>query len=270
PPELCQTRLPSATGAMWPTPGAAARPGSAGGADFTVPVPGSGRAPGPLERAMLGLADPDKRPPRRLKKRLRGTVAREAAERWQAEQASRGLLVLLAFSLVAAGCDEPQPAAPPKSAVEQRLEQQRAAEQQRRAESTNAAQQGEPQNLPTMELPVGDVTLTLMVADNDDERATGLMHRTEMGENEGMLFVFPDARERRFWMENTPLPLDLIFLDAKGVVLAIGQGEPGDRSWIRSRGPAMWVIELNQGRAAEIGIRVGTRFSTSRLPRTIE
>ena len=229
---------------------------------------------GPMTIAMLILAYFDMRLTRRLRQRMMGTAAREAKELWEQERLKRGLAVaaMIALLPIAAGCDEPATSSEPaqSSAVQQRMQQQqqtiaeeRAAMEQRQAERDEA---GQPQTLPTMELNVGEETLVLMIADDPDKREIGLMFRREMKPNEGMIFAFPSARPRSFWMRSTPLPLDLIYLNERGQVLNIGKGRPHDESSIPSRGPAKWCIELNEGRSEAIGIRPGTQFSVDKLP----
>jgi uncharacterized protein len=111
--------------------------------------------------------------------------------------------------------------------------------------------------LPTMNLPIGPTTFTLEVADTDPLRERGLMFRTSMPEDHGMIFVFPEERDRGFWMENTLIPLDILYLDAKGTVVSIKTMKPKDRTSVPSDGPAMYAIELNAGVAAKTGVKPG-------------
>ena len=73
--------------------------------------------------------------------------------------------------------------------------------------------------LPTAEIAVGAETITVEVADDGEERAMGLMFRDSLPEDSGMLFVYPDSRERSFWMKNTRIPLSIAFIDATGTIL---------------------------------------------------
>jgi len=101
---------------------------------------------------------------------------------------------------------------------------------------------------------VFDVELALTNA----QRAQGLMHRTELAPNRGMLFVFPDSQKRSFWMRNTLISLDIIFLRSDGrVVNIVHQAEPQTEVPRRSTAPSKAVLELIGGRADELGIKPG-------------
>lgn len=103
---------------------------------------------------------------------------------------------------------------------------------------------------------------TVEVAASEADQERGLMCRTEMGANEGMLFPFPTARPASFWMRNTLIPLDIIFIRADGTIQSVGRGEPLSLENVTSGGePVDAVLELNAGRAAALGIRAGDRVS---------
>ena len=119
-----------------------------------------------------------------------------------------------------------------------------------------------------MELPVhpeplvaetdeGERSFTIEIADDPGERSRGLMFRQEMDEDHGMLFVFEESQPVGFWMKNTPLPLDLVFIDKDGKVQAIEKGEPFSEAPIAPGEPVQFVLELNAGTAAEAGIENG-------------
>ena len=100
------------------------------------------------------------------------------------------------------------------------------------------------------------------VARTGEEQAQGLMFRTEMGPDEGMLFPFDPPRMTSFWMKNTVLSLDLIFIDGEGRVINVAaHAVPYSEAPIRSEAPAAAVLELNAGRAAELGIAPGATIS---------
>jgi uncharacterized membrane protein (UPF0127 family) len=107
----------------------------------------------------------------------------------------------------------------------------------------------------------------LEIADNDTERQEGLMNVTELGERRGMLFVFEEEEMRGFWMKNTLIPLDMIFLDAEKQVINVETAgpEPGtadeNLTVYRSEKPAKYVIEVNAGFAENYSITKGTEVS---------
>jgi uncharacterized protein len=105
------------------------------------------------------------------------------------------------------------------------------------------------------------------LAASAEAQARGLMFRTELGDNEGMLFPSAVPEMRSFWMKNTPLSLDIIFVGADGRVLNIAANTvPYSLDSVTSKGPASAVLELRAGRSAELGIVPGDRV-TYVLPR---
>jgi uncharacterized membrane protein (UPF0127 family) len=121
---------------------------------------------------------------------------------------------------------------------------------------------GAPQALPlrplTIETRSGEVALQVQVADTDARRQTGLMFRKSMPETEGMLFVFQPMRQVAFWMKNTFIPLDLLFVDGDGTVVSIARDTvPFSLDPIPSEGPVRAVLEINAGASARLGIAEG-------------
>ena len=99
------------------------------------------------------------------------------------------------------------------------------------------------------------------IADTDETRRDGLMFRTEMAEDHGMLFVFPEARPLGFWMRNTLIPLDMIFIRDDGTIHHIHQNaRPQDETIVPSQGPVSRVLELNGGAAERMGLKEGDRL----------
>ena len=95
-----------------------------------------------------------------------------------------------------------------------------------------------------------------------DEQARGLMFRTAMGADEGMIFPMQPPRTADFWMHNTVLPLDLLFIGADGRIITIAANAvPYSDAQIPSGGIVKGVLELNGGRAAALRIGVGDRVS---------
>ncbi len=98
------------------------------------------------------------------------------------------------------------------------------------------------------------------VAESRVEQAKGLMFRRSMGADEGMVFPFHPPREASFWMKNTVIPLDIIFIGADGRILNIeAEAVPYSETPRSSRGKAAAVLELNGGRAAQLGIGPGDK-----------
>ncbi|WP_334182543.1 DUF192 domain-containing protein [Novosphingobium sp.] len=98
------------------------------------------------------------------------------------------------------------------------------------------------------------------VAASEAEQAKGLMFRTAMGADEGMIFPEKAPRKAAFWMRNTVIPLDLLFIGPDHRVLNIAaDAVPYDETPLPSAGPVIAVLELNAGRAAELGIAPGDK-----------
>lgn len=120
---------------------------------------------------------------------------------------------------------------------------------------------GEPQSLPTSPLAVvtGEAThyFTVQLADEPREHQIGLMFRESMPADQGMLFDFERADHRSFWMKNTYIPLDIIFIRSNGRIANIERGEPESLASVRSRGRVRAVLELNAGTAEKLGISSG-------------
>jgi uncharacterized membrane protein (UPF0127 family) len=103
----------------------------------------------------------------------------------------------------------------------------------------------------------GERSFSIEVADTEAEREAGLMFREDMAGDHGMLFVFEDTREVNFWMKNTPMPLDLVFVGQDGRIRAIKRGEPQSEAIIAPGEPVRFVLELKAGTAARDGIADG-------------
>jgi len=103
----------------------------------------------------------------------------------------------------------------------------------------------------------GNRSFSIEIADTDAEREAGLMYRQDMADNHGMLFVFEIPQQVSFWMQNTPMPLDLIFVGQDGKIRAIKHGEPQSEAIISPGVPVRFVLELKAGTAAKDGIEYG-------------
>lgn len=113
----------------------------------------------------------------------------------------------------------------------------------------------------------GTVSFDVAVADDFAERARGLMFVKEMPDTTGMLFIYGVSRKVSFWMKNTLIPLDMIFIDARGVVKKVhANAIPHDTTGISSDVPVRSVLEINGGLAAKIGITPGALVRHPDLP----
>lgn len=104
-------------------------------------------------------------------------------------------------------------------------------------------------------------TIEVEFAKNDEERALGLMYRSSMDEHQGMWFIFPEEAPRSFYMRNTEIPLDIIYLDKDKKVVSIAKNaRPYDETSLPSEKPAMYVLEINGGLSDKWGIEKGDRM----------
>ena len=115
--------------------------------------------------------------------------------------------------------------------------------------------------MPTTKLTVGSEVVTVEVADDGEERAMGLMFRDRLAENTGMLFVYPDARERSFWMKNTRIPLSIAFIDETGTIRSMAEMKPLDETMTRSGAPVPYALEMPGGWFPEHGLKVGDKVT---------
>lgn len=122
-------------------------------------------------------------------------------------------------------------------------------------------------DLKRVEVSVGDKKFMAWVMDNNSKIMEGMMHLkdAEVDADDAMIFVFPNDDWRGFWMENTLIPLDLVFVDSKGKIVNIAQGKPLDRTTIYSEGPAKYVIEFKAGTMKRHKIEPGMTFKIPEL-----
>lgn len=110
----------------------------------------------------------------------------------------------------------------------------------------------------------GQASFSIEIADTPDKRAQGLMFREAMPRGAGMLFVYEYPQRASFWMKNTLIPLDIIFVDVSGAVTRVHSNAiPGDLSPIPGGDQIFAVLEINAGLAARYGISVGTEMRQS-------
>lgn len=103
----------------------------------------------------------------------------------------------------------------------------------------------------------GEHAFRVEVARTAEQQARGMMERDPLGPNEGMIFPYNPPRSASFWMRNTPSPLDIIFIGPDGRIINIGEGVPLSEEPVRSEASASLILEINRGRAAELGIKPG-------------
>lgn len=135
-----------------------------------------------------------------------------------------------------------------------------------------AAAQQEPMRLPVdpvrlaIDTAAGEAVFDIEIADDASERSRGLMHRTDLPDNRGMLFVYDAPRLISMWMANTPQSLDMVFVGADGRVTAIETAtEPFSHAVIAPPVPSRFVIEFKAGIADKHGIAVGNTVRHPRL-----
>lgn len=106
----------------------------------------------------------------------------------------------------------------------------------------------------------GQAHFNVELADDAAEQAQGLMFRETLPKSAGMLFVYDSPRHARFWMKNTLIPLDMIFIDQTGQVLRIAeQARPLDETPIDGGDGVLMILEINGGLAKSLGISVGSQ-----------
>ncbi|HEV7369017.1 DUF192 domain-containing protein [Arenibaculum sp.] len=113
----------------------------------------------------------------------------------------------------------------------------------------------------------GEYRFTVEMAETPKQMAQGLMYRTEMAPDAGMLFVHEEDRVATMWMKNTYIPLDMLFIDRTGRIAGIHENaEPRSLRTIAAPEPVRAVLELNGGIASRLGIRVGDRVVHPAFP----
>jgi hypothetical protein len=112
----------------------------------------------------------------------------------------------------------------------------------------------------------GDTVFNIEVVDTPEGRAQGLMFRTSLAPDAGMLFDFKESRQVSFWMQNTLIPLDMLFIRHDGTIANIQvNAKPLDPTSIPSDGPVEFVLEIAGGRSVELGIKAGDTVLHDRI-----
>lgn len=117
----------------------------------------------------------------------------------------------------------------------------------------------------------GSARFDVEIADTDAERARGLMFRETLPRSAGMLFLYDSPEPLSFWMRNTFIPLDLLFLDTTGTVVTIHENAiPFDETPLSGGAdPLLAVLEINGGMVELLGIRVGSQIRHPGLPQDV-
>jgi uncharacterized membrane protein (UPF0127 family) len=110
--------------------------------------------------------------------------------------------------------------------------------------------------------------VTVELARTDAERARGLMRRESLPDDRGMLFLFDETAEHAFWMKDTPLPLDIVFIDDGGRIVGIVERAVPYSEALRTVGaPSRYVLEVNGGWTGARGVKPGDRVRFENVPR---
>lgn len=125
------------------------------------------------------------------------------------------------------------------------------------ANAANSSSQFE-KTLLTITTSSGIKSFTVEIADTPSKRSQGLMFRNELGEDEGMIFVFPEAGSHSFFMRNTYVSLDMLFVDSAGQIIFIEENTtPLSEDVISPASPVLYVLEILAGQSDALGISVG-------------
>ncbi len=123
------------------------------------------------------------------------------------------------------------------------------------------AQEGPQPKLQTTKITAGIHVITAEVAATDLQRQTGMMWRSQMGANEGMLFVFDVPQKHCFWMRNTLLPLTIAFVADDGTIVNTADMQARDESSHCAKQPVRYALEMNQGWFAKRGVKAGQKMA---------
>ena len=111
----------------------------------------------------------------------------------------------------------------------------------------------------TIRSATGAHLFTVEVAATPEQQEHGLMFARSLGADQGMIFPYDPPQNVSFWMRNTLIPLDMVFIRADGTIARIAQAKPLDETPVPAGEPVAAVLEIRGGRAAELGIREGDR-----------
>ena len=104
---------------------------------------------------------------------------------------------------------------------------------------------------------VNDSPVEVEVADTDFKRGLGLMYRRELPDTQGMFFIFPENKDRSFWMKDTHIPLSIAYINDNGVIINIEDMEPLSLDSVNSKQPCRYALEMNRGWFKKNNVSVG-------------
>lgn len=116
-------------------------------------------------------------------------------------------------------------------------------------------------DLPTVQMTLGGKPFTVEIAKTSHQMEIGLKYRDSMPQDHGMIFVYPRDQVLSFWMQNTRIPLDILFVNSDQTLVSIRSMKPFDETAVPSEEKARWAIELNAGMAAKLGLKKGDKIS---------
>lgn len=118
-----------------------------------------------------------------------------------------------------------------------------------------------PQSLPKTDITIGDIALSVELARTEAQRSLGMMHRAAIGENEGMLFVFPEPRVLSFYMKNTLVPLSIAFIRENGTIDRIARMTPHRLESHQSDTLCLYALEMPQGWFKQHAVKEGMKVT---------
>lgn len=134
----------------------------------------------------------------------------------------------------------------------------------KRAEPVRTVAAAQPK-LPTIKLWLGTHEIESELAVRPQERSSGMMHRTNMGTMEGMLFIFNYPSQQGFWMRNTTVPLDIAYIDPTGIIREIHPLEPLNETPVDSQSADIqYALEMNQGWFSNHKVHVGMEIRSEK------
>ena len=162
---------------------------------------------------------------------------------------SGGFFVVALAAILAAGCNKPAAVSPSPTNVV----------------TTPSLPTAAQPKLPTIKLWIGAEEMIAEMALNGIQQQTGMMFRTNMAENEGMIFVFPYPHQASFWMKNTSLPLSAAYISPEGMILEIHDLEPHNTNSVKATAEnVQYVLETSQGWFERKNIKPGSLVRTER------